>query len=144
MKTPREILLQRHRAATPRLDAVRAVVVNELNNKETKEQSSTLVSLFLHFFTTPWHELILPSRRIWVGLAAAWVLIFVAHLACRENEPVIAKKSAPPSREVLIVLREQNELRTQLLRDDSKPAEADRPKPAALPHSELQRSTLIA
>lgn len=144
MKTPREILLQRHRSVTPRLDAVRAVAVDQLNIKETKKQKPSADSIFLRCFTTPWRELVLPSRRIWAGLAAVWVLILVAHLASRENDPVIAKKSVPPSREVLIALREQNKFRTQLFHNESKPVEADRPKPAASPHSELRAIMLGA
>lgn len=143
MKTPREILLQRHHAIAPRLDAVRAVAVDQLNLKETKEQSKVPVSLFLRVPAALWRELILPSRRIWTGLAAAWVVIIVVHLASRETEPSVVVKSTPLSPEVLIVLREQNELHAQLLRDGSKPADADRPKPVALPHSEWRADMLV-
>ena len=39
MKTPREILLARHRAAEPRLDAIRQAVVGELNGQDAEPQS---------------------------------------------------------------------------------------------------------
>lgn len=83
MKTPRDILLAQHRAAEPKLDAIRRVVVSEvLNNQGTKEQrlKQNLVAWSLGGSNTLWHELILPCRRIWAGLAAIWVLIVAANI----------------------------------------------------------------
>jgi len=60
MKTPREILFQRHQDATPKLDAVRRTVLAGLNHQDTKTRSWTdnFVSLCLGGSYRLWRELI--------------------------------------------------------------------------------------
>jgi hypothetical protein len=108
MKTPREILLERHRAATPELDAIRRGIVDA---KFRRRNLTTMI----------WQELIQPGRRIWSGLAAAWVLILVINFAERDPAPAGKIIAAP----VMMSLGEQQRL---LNVADRTPADADREK----------------
>jgi len=108
MKTPREILLEQHRSAAPKLDAIRREVVEELNNQETKEQSrpASLVASLLGCSNKLWLELIWPCRRIWTGLAAVWVLLFIVDFSQRDNVSGVTGKPAR-SGEVIMILQAQ-------------------------------------
>jgi hypothetical protein len=128
MKTPREILLERHQAAAPKLDAICHQIVRKLNNKETKEQSfqNVLVSLFLGCSKNLWRELIFPSRRIWASLATIWIVIFIFNFSQRDQTELMAKKSSP-SPEMILAFRQQEKLLAELMGPDELRA-AESPK----------------
>ena len=144
MKTPREILLERHKSAEPRLDTVRRAVMGSLNNKETRKQRMDLVAWLLGCSETFWRELIWPSRRIWAGIVAAWVVIVVVNFHDSRNTGLAGHTFTPPSPAVLMAWREQE----LWLADFAAPREtrdADRPKKAApTPHSEWHNEFLQA
>ena len=129
MKTPREILLARHQAKTPKLDAIRRSVVIELNNQETKEQSfpAVFVTSLLGCSNKLWLELVWPCRRIWTGLAAVWVLLFIVNFSQHSGSQTIAAKSSP-TMEMMTSFRDQEKMLNELLADRSLPAEAERPR----------------
>ena len=129
MKTPHDILFARHQAAAPKLDAIRREVVRELNNQGTKEQSlpAFFVAWFLGCSNKLWQELVLPSRRIWTGLAAVWVLLFIVNFSQRDNVSSITGKTVR-SGEVSMSVQAQQRWVNELLADRSSPPEADRPK----------------
>ena len=137
MKTPREILLGRHESAVPKLDAIRQDVVTGFNNKETKEQNFPviLVSLLLGCSKNIWRELIWPSRRIWAGLAAVWVLIFAANLSLRDHSQTRVA-SASPSPQMMLAFRQQEQLLTELIGPNdppvAEPAKPSPPRPTSL------------
>ena len=70
MKTPREILLDQQRHAIPNLDRVRTECVRQIARSRKRSIRQKLHA-----------ELILPYRRLWSGLAAAWLFIIVAQVA---------------------------------------------------------------
>jgi hypothetical protein len=117
MKTPRDILFARHHVAAPKLDAIRRQAVAELNHQDTKAQSQTinLVSWCLGGFQKMWLELILPSRRIWAGLAAVWILLFVFNFSQRDPAELMARKSAPASPEMILTFPQQERLMAELI-----------------------------
>jgi hypothetical protein len=117
MKTPREILLARHRAAEPKLDAIRQTVVGKLNNEETKEPSfpAVLVSWFLGCSENLWRELIFPCRHVWSGLAAIWIFIFIFNFSQRDRVELLARKLPPPSPEAIQAWRQQERLLAELI-----------------------------
>jgi len=128
-------LLEQHRSAAPKLDAIRREVVEELNNQETKEQSrpASLVASLLGCSNKLWLELIWPCRRIWTGLAAVWVLLFIVDFSQRDNVSGVTGKPAR-SGEVIMSLQAQQRWMNELLADRSAPPETDRsrnfaPKP---------------
>jgi hypothetical protein len=128
MKTPREIIFSRHQATTPKLDAVRRVVVGELNTQDAKAQSwkAHFASSCLVGSNKLWQELIWPCRRIWTGLAAVWVVIFMANVSLRERMPATAKSG--PSSEMMMTLKDQQKILAELLTDHSVPRDAERQK----------------
>src|ERR1044071_2720788 len=91
MKTPREILLERHQTVVPKLDSIRNGIVTELNRQDTKAQSylSGFVSLCLGGSKNLWMELVLPSRRIWASLAVVWILIFLVNFSQRDRSQIV-------------------------------------------------------
>jgi hypothetical protein len=133
MKTPREILLEQHQSNAPKLDTIRREVVRKLNNEETKEQSfsDVFVAWLLHCSKTIWRELVFPSRRIWAGLATAWLLIFAVNFSLSDHSPVATTKSSSP--EIFMSFRQQERLLAELTGpDDLRVAEPPKkffPKP---------------
>lgn len=130
MKTPREILLSRHAYATPQLDALRRAALHHVTPAGQP------------FFAQLWRELFWSPRRVWAGLAAAWLVIIAANWSM--GEP--ASSAAPPptaSAERLALWRQQLELRRELLGSlPPDPAEPRRTTPA--PRTERKPSYLFA
>jgi hypothetical protein len=87
----------------------------------------SLLSTLHHQFST----LFRPHPRAWAGLAAVWVVILALHLSSRDPTEVMARKTPPPSPEMLMVLRQQKLLLAELV-ERVEPRVADRPK-AVLP-----------
>ena len=132
MKTPREILFARHQSAAPKLDAIRRSVVDELNNQDAKTRSflSIVASLRLCCSNKIWQELVFPCRRIWTGLAAVWLLLFIANFS--QREPVSSVTGQPVrSQAVMMSWQAQQRWMNELLADRSAPPEADRPRNGA-------------
>jgi hypothetical protein len=146
MKTPRDILFARHQNAVPKLDAIRCKVVAGLNHQDTKAQSWTenLVSWCLGGSNKLWLELIWPCRRIWTGLAAVWILIFVVNFSQHDKSEMMARKTSPPSPEMMIAFRQQEILLAELI-GPNEPQVAERPKTfSPRPSSERSFETLTA
>ena len=145
MKTPRDILFVRHQAAAPKLDAIRAEVVRELNNQGTKEQSipASLVTSFLGCSNKLWQELIWPSRRVWSGLATVWVLLFLINFSQRDSSAMVMAKSAPTA-EAMTTFRDQQKLLNELFADRSLPVDAESPRTFSPKPRTESRQPLIA
>ena len=135
MKTPRDILFEKHQNAGPKLDAIRQSVVVAASRQSAgisipKSQWSLIPHLI---FPTFWRELILPSRRVWSGLAATWLILIFVNLAERDPASSIKGVTAP----VMMSSGEQQRLMNELLADRAIPADADRPKTfSPKPHTE--------
>jgi hypothetical protein len=127
MKTPRDILLARHRAAEPKLDAIRENVLAGANSAPARERTDAAHSRSGAFAMglTLWRELILPSRRVWSGLAATWILMALVN-ASQSRDPQTAKTAFRP--EVAASFVEQQILLGELLTDRAPAADADQPK----------------
>ncbi|HEX4350306.1 MAG TPA: hypothetical protein VH251_07955 [Verrucomicrobiae bacterium] len=132
MKTPRDILLERHGSAECRLDGIRRAVVGELNNKDAKAQSwaADFVEFCFRCLSTPWHELILPSRRIWTGMAMVWVLILVVNVSQRDNVSSVTGRPVRSS-PVMMSWQAQQRLMNEVLADRVMPPDVDRPRNVA-------------
>jgi hypothetical protein len=146
MKTPRDILFAHHKNAAPKLDAIRREVVAELNHQDTKAQSRTenLVSWCLGGSNKLWLELVWPCRRIWTGLAAVWILIIAVNLSQRDPAEMMARKSPPPSPEMILTFRQQEMLLAELI-GPNEPRIAEPPKTfTPRPSSERRFETLTA
>jgi hypothetical protein len=146
MKTLRDILFARHQNAAPKLDAIRRDVVEKLNNKVTKQQSwfDSFVPLLLGCSNRLWLELIWPCRRIWTGLAVVWILIFIINFSQRDPAEMMARKSPPPSPEMILTFRQQELLLAELI-GPNEPRIAEPPKTfSPRPSSERRIETLTA
>jgi hypothetical protein len=64
--TPRDLLRARHAARAPQLDTLRQAALADLAPIPARE---LLPALFR------------PHRRLWLGLAAAWIVILAVHFA---------------------------------------------------------------
>ncbi|MGB8370303.1 MAG: hypothetical protein ACLPYZ_08245 [Limisphaerales bacterium] len=85
--------------------------------------------------------LLWPHPKAWAGLAAIWILIFAVDFSLRDKTPVMAEKTAPPSPEVIVELRQQQRLLAELIgpRDTSV---ADRSKPL-VPQPRSERGEIV-
>jgi len=87
MKTPRDLLLEKHRAANPQLDALRHRVVAGL----PAHAGAPGVS-----FTDWLRDWLWPNPRAWAGLAAAWALaLALNHAAAPEVRTASTPAPAP-------------------------------------------------
>jgi len=98
MKTPREILLRQHQAASPKLDAIRTGVVATLGRPPAPESIS-------------WREMARSLRWHLAALSAAWVVIMVLNI---DHSPstvaMIARDKIPSPEQIWASLRENRRL----------------------------------
>ena len=66
-------------------------------------------------FFNCWLELIWPCRRIWTGLAAVWIALFIFNFSQRDPSELMARKSPPVSPEMILVFRQQQQLLAELI-----------------------------
>jgi hypothetical protein len=121
MKTPRELLLSRHRATTPKLDTIRQSVV------AAPRQSAVINAIPATLFQTLWRELIFPSRRTWAAFATIWLFIFLVNFAQRDNVSSVTGKTVHPGG-LVMSLQVQQRWVTEHFADRDLPTEADRPR----------------
>lgn len=127
MKTPREILLGRHRDVESKLDQMwRATLRRGLRNvtDATERVPPARIGWKL------WRELIWPSRRIWAGLACVWVVIAVLNLASSEPARQVASKSEPRSHDEMQALIEQRRMLAQMIEPLAEPASQRKSNPS--------------
>jgi len=125
MKTPREILLQRHQAVEPKLDAVRRNALAALARPGLAQSWRTFV------FSLRWHL---------AGMSAVWMAVLLLNLDSPPGPTaVIARDKIPTARVILAALLEN---RRELLELTEMPAASE---PAALPprRSEIQTAIEI-
>jgi hypothetical protein len=144
MKTPHEILLNRHQSAAPKLDAVRRKV---LSAEFVREGRRVAVPKFrvADTATLPllvWRELIFPCHRTWTALAAVWVLIFIFNISQRDKSELAARKLPPPSPEAIMAWRQQERLLAELI-GPSTPGDAERRK-IFLPKPRTENAEFLA
>jgi hypothetical protein len=56
-----------------------------------------------------WRELVLPSRGIWAGLAAVWLVILGYNLNSPEVSVAMARGTTAPAQELRTVLKQYNQ-----------------------------------
>jgi hypothetical protein len=123
MKTPREFLLNRHQSAESKLNRMWD---EKLAPEMRVERASLRPNLLIAIGWKLWRELVLPSRRIWAGLACAWVVIAVLNLASSEPATEVARDAKSPSQEEMQALIEQRQMLAQLIGPPSEPANAQK------------------
>jgi hypothetical protein len=122
MKTPREILLERHQAAMPKLDTIRHEIVN-VELKNVGQASRLSLTCLLSQMETGWkpvlrllwRELVWPCRQVWAGLAAVWILIFIFNVSQRDPSELMAQRAPPPALEMSMTFPQQEKLLAELM-----------------------------
>ena len=137
MKTPREVLLGRHRNVEPKLDEMWSSVAAVCDRGGSREIGAHRAPLPLL-----WRELIWPCRRVWAGLACAWTLIIVVHVASSEPTTRDTGKTPPQSREEMQALAEQRRMLAQLIEPTAEPSEKHKSELPG-PRSEQVSQTLM-
>jgi hypothetical protein len=138
-RTPRQILFQRHQPAEAKLDQMRRKFVSELAGETAPagEAMEPMESDGINLRAKLWRELILPSRRVWTGVAAAWIVIAVLNLETSEGPHPARTASPAPTPEIMAALEEQKRLFSELIHAP----EAQTPQPprhGPRPRSEMK------
>jgi hypothetical protein len=104
MKTPREILFERHQSAQPALDDIRRQVVAGLETERSGDQPVHAGESRGRPETRPeaswpgWREFLLPFRWHLAGLGAAWLVIAALSLERPVSAPAAMARQKVPVR----------------------------------------------
>jgi hypothetical protein len=139
MKTPREVLLQRHQAADAKLDQIRSAVVAQI--RPTPPPRSEWLPVRALF--TGWRELIWPARRIWTGLATAWLFILIANASVSGAGHQNSARTVGRSTDPWLTISEQNQLLAELVGATSPKAVEPRIRSSPRPRSDVARKSLM-
>ena len=134
MKTPREILFERHQATEAKLDAVREEVLAKLAAERKAGGRTGKLS-----FKPAVRQWLWPSPWAWAGAGAAWMLIFAFDFSASQSpEQVVAVPAqALPASVVKMASAERLVLMNSLLDlTQAEPAVPPRPPVSSRPHSE--------
>jgi len=151
MKTPREVLFERHQSAEPKLDAIRQAALAALGQRRAEVRVRESVSEPCAPRWTSWRgpaharmcgvrELLLSFRWHLAGMSAVWLLVVLLNL---DHSPTLAqnivKENIPSPQRLLASLRENRRQLLELI-------EAPVIEPAPVPprRSELQAASLMA
>lgn len=112
MKTPRDLLMEQHRAAGPKLDSLRRNTVARLSDRTSAAPGNLTHQMgsLRKWVGLLWRELIFPCRRTWTGLAAVWVMLYLINLGQRDQTYDSVRKQSSAAAETLLVWRQQERL----------------------------------
>lgn len=131
MKTPHEVLLERHQAILPKLDAIRQRVL----------EGELRVSAPPHRLPWRWlsvscRELVWPCRRVWAGLAVVWLCILAAQISLGDHSQSAARRSSEPPAAMMLALWRQEWLLSELI--EPRPPRMVAPPKPVLPQPRSQ------
>lgn len=141
MKTPRQMLFDRHSPADRELERIQTRVLARGLQRPAQTAFAQADGRDGHqaiiFYRKLWFEVILPARRIWAGFAAVWLVMVVANLADADHASA-RMRSKPVPASVMIAWQEEQKLVAELFNPPPLRA-VDRPKPdAPQPRSDRQ------
>ena len=119
MKTPRQILLEKHQSAAPHLNRIAEEVLRQTTPRQENARRAEP--------GPRWTDWLWPSPVAWGAVAAVWVAIIGLHLAGsdpRPARPVLARQTPA----TLQALREQRELLVELVTPAGREPEPIRPR----------------
>ena len=128
MKTPREILLQRHQAAAPKLDAIRAAVVAGLARPPARE-------------TISWRDFVRSLRWHLAAMSAVWVVVGVLNLSASPGVVASIRRDKISSPQQLWASLRENR-RLLLEYSDAPVVEAAAPAPGRRSEAAVQREVV--
>jgi hypothetical protein len=116
MKTPRELILERHQPAEAKLKAIRAEDLAACTRSVAPSSCQAAPAFDLATAAVRfWQEALWPWRRAWIGIAATWAFILAFSVAAGETPRTASARPPRPDPEVRAVLRDQKQLLAQLL-----------------------------
>ncbi|HLZ53972.1 MAG TPA: hypothetical protein VKS19_05785 [Verrucomicrobiae bacterium] len=140
MKTPREILMERHQAVAPKLDEIRETTVAAVCDR--RFHSPAVIDRRYN-----WREFLYSLRWHLAGMGAAWLMIALLSLNVGHATSLASampREKIPPAQIILASLRENRRELLELIQ----PAEARDARPAKLfpvpPRSERPDEILTA
>jgi hypothetical protein len=128
MKTPREVLLNRHRSIEPKLSNIRQKVLNNRFGAESRIMESEVPTISGRF--AAWFKLLRPFRFNLAGLGLTCLVILAFRLATPQTSNPVVAKSAAPSPDILAALQEKRRLYVELI-EQGPAASVQPPKPTA-------------
>lgn len=133
MKTPRELLLEKHAQAVPHLDTIRQQAVSEAMRLTNPARDDTDNALSLI-----WQEVFVSCRRAWFGLAGVWGLILLLQLTGPADVLRQATVASSPtdSRQFVQLVEERQRWQEELLGNTTPQANSTHPA-VIRPRSEL-------
>jgi hypothetical protein len=128
MKTPRELLLERHRSQTRRLDEIRREVVEGLERSARRPAGGAVADrpasfLIQWFVGLRWH---------WAAISVAWVIVVLVDAEPVPSSRVTAGTVRPVPAELVASLRENRRQVIELL-EPSTAKDERRSLPESLP-----------
>lgn len=140
MKTPRELLLERHAAAQAGLDRARVHALDAVDAGARRERTAP---------AAPWWERLLgPNPRAWAGLAAVWLVLVAVNRGLGEPGapgPAAAPPTSIRSRAALAeTVREHRRQLAELLDLDEPTARAPGRAPASPKRSQQHEEAAMA
>ncbi len=144
MKTLRELLLERHQSAQPKLDAIRAKLLAAAQEESARSPEASAGRPnhpLARFALLLWQELVFPCRRVWSGVAAAWVFIVALNLFTSEPAQVAQAHPIYSAAEVVAQYQAQQRLWDELLNSGTSSSPESSP---ALPPPRSERTNSTA
>jgi len=117
MKTPREILLNRHQTAETRLDQIRREAVRvaaDVNRRSSPVRELAFTATVFRPLVILWRELVMPARMTWAGIAAVWLVIGAINLTQADQTPTVAGASPATPQDLRAAWERQRELMAEL------------------------------
>jgi hypothetical protein len=125
MKTPCEILFQKHRAAEPKLDGIRETVVATLSRHRRANHSAVTDRRY------SWIEFLISIRWHLAGMSAAWLVIVLLNLNPGHSTNLASSLPAAKIPAPQIILASLRENRRELL-EMIQPSEPQNARPVKL------------
>ena len=129
MKTPRQILFQKHEASVPKLDRLRADVLRQHGPGAVEPASSRERNFFAVAAEKLWAELIWPCRRVWAGLAVVWIALLGVQLGTPRSPEAAPRVTS--AADLAVALEQRRQLLAELFRPPPPPAEPPKRPPQA-------------
>jgi hypothetical protein len=150
MKTLREVLLEKHQAVEPKLDAIREHVTAGLaagatNAPARAKEMKRSWQPDVFTFQISWRRLLWSLRWHLAGLSAVWLVALLLNLDhTPDSMKGVTRRNAPSPRQLLAALREnQRQLRELIAAPGSEPA-PEPPKLTPSPRSEIRPFSIAA
>jgi hypothetical protein len=150
MKKLREVLLEKHRRAEPKLDAIREQVnaglaAGTTDTRARPKQMSRAWQPDASAFEIGWRQLLWSLRWHLAGLSAVWFVVVALNIGQTPDRTQGASRGGGPSpRQLLAALREnQRQLRELIAAPASEPA-PEPPKLRPSPRSAIRPFSIAA